>query len=153
LIDERYHIEKATRAACNYLLDSYKTFGNWTLVAASYNRGMAGIQKQLGRQKTDNYYDLLITTETARYIYRIAALKTILENPKQYNFHVSNSEKYPIIKTKNVVIKGAVANFADFAKKYGISYKLLKDFNPWLRDDHLTNTKKKKYVIKIPVLE
>ena len=153
LVDERYHIEKSTRAACQYLLDSYKKFGSWTLVAASYNRGRTGIQKQLTRQKTDNYYDLLITTETARYVYRITALKLIMENPERYNFHILDDEKYPIIATKDIVIKGAVANFADFAKEQGISYKLLKDFNPWLRDTHLTNSKGKKYIIKIPVLE
>jgi hypothetical protein len=153
LVDERYHIEKATRAACDYLLDSYEKFGSWTLVAASYNRGRSGIQKQLTRQKATDYYDLLITTETARYVYRIAALKIILENPEQYNFYVPDNEKYPVIKTKDVVVKGAVANFADFAKQHGISYKLLKDFNPWLRDNHLTNSKKKKYIIKIPVLK
>lgn len=153
LVDERYHIEKSTRAACEYLLDSYEKFGSWTLVAASYNRGRTGIQKQLTRQKTNNYYDLLITTETARYVYRITALKLIMENPEKYNFYISDDEKYPIIETKEVVINGAVADFADFAKEHGISYKLLKDFNPWLRDTHLTNSKKKKYIIKIPVFE
>jgi hypothetical protein len=153
LVDERYHIEKSTYAACQYLLDSYEKFGSWTLVAASYNRGRSGIQKQLTRQKTNNYYDLLITTETARYVYRITALKTIMENPESYNFYISDDEKYPLIKTKDVVIKGAVANFADFAKEHGINYKLLKYFNPWLRDIHLTNSKGKKYIVKIPVLE
>ncbi len=153
LVDERYHIEKSTYAACEYLLDSYEKFGNWTLVAASYNRGMNGINRQLERQKTDNYYDLLITTETARYVYRIAALKLILENPESYNFYIPDNEKYPLISTKDVVIKGAVADFADFAKEQGISYKLLKDFNPWLRESHLTNSKGKKYIVKIPVLE
>ncbi len=153
LVDERYHIEKSTYSACQYLLDAHKKFGNWTLVAASYNRGMAGINRQLVRQKTDNYYELLITTETARYVYRIAALKLIMENPERYNFSISDDEKYPIIKTKEVVINGAVADFADFAKKHGISYKLLKDFNPWLRDNHLTNSRGKKYLVKIPVLD
>ncbi len=153
LVDERYHIEKSTYAACEYLLDSYEKFGSWTLVAASYNRGRTGIQKQLTRQKTNDYYDLLITTETARYVYRITALKLILENPERYNFMILDDEKYPVIPTKEIVIKGAVTDFADFAKAQGISYKLLKDFNPWLRDTHLTNSKGKKYIVKIPVLE
>ena len=153
LVDERYHVEKATYAACRYLLDSYEKFGSWTLVAASYNRGMNGIQHQLDRQKTDDYYNLLITNETARYVYRIVALKLILENPERYNFIISNDEKYPIIKTKEVEITGKVEDFADFARKHEISYKQLKDFNPWLRDNHLTNSKGKKYVVKIPVLK
>ncbi|MCF6357181.1 MAG: lytic transglycosylase domain-containing protein [Draconibacterium sp.] len=153
LVDERYHIEKSTYAACDYLLNSYKKFGSWTLVAASYNRGVAGIRRQLDRQKTDDYYDLLITTETARYVYRIVALKLILENPEQYNFYILEKEKYPTIKTKEVVITGKVVDFADFAHQYKISYKQLKDFNPWLRDNHLTNPKGKKYIVRIPVLE
>lgn len=151
-IDERYHIEKATYAACNYLKDSYEKFGSWALVAASYNRGVTGINRQLERQKTKNYYDLLITTETARYVYRIVALKLILENPEKYNFHISDEEKYPSISVKEVEINGPVANFADFAKEHGTNYKLLKDFNPWLRENKLTNSKGKKYVVKIPEL-
>lgn len=153
LIDERYNIEKSTYAACEYLLDSYEKFGSWTLVAASYNRGMTGVRKQMTRQKTDNYYDLLLTTETARYVYRIVAIKLILENPELYNFVITDEEKYPVIKTKEVEITGSVENFADFAHAHKISYKQLKDLNPWLRDDHLTNSKGKRYIVKIPVLE
>jgi hypothetical protein len=151
-IDERYHIEKATYAACDYLHASYKKFESWALVAASYNRGVTGIRRQLERQKTNDYYDLLITTETARYVYRIVALKLIMENPEKYNFSVSEADKYPIIPTKEVEITEAVADFADFAKEHGISYKLLKDFNPWLRESSLTNSRKKKYVVQIPQL-
>lgn len=152
LVDERYHIEKSTYAACKYLLDSYKKFGNWTSVAASYNRGMAGVRKQMTRQKTDNYYDLLLTTETARYVFRIVAIKLILENPEQYNFVIADEDKYPVIKTREVEITGKVESFADFAKTHGTNYKLLKYFNPWLRDNYLTNSKGKKYKVKIPVL-
>lgn len=151
-VDERYHVEKSTYAACDYLLDAYKKYGSWTLVAASYNGGMAGIQRQLTRQKTEDYYDLLLVEETQRYVFRIAALKLIMENPKRYNFVVDEKEKYPVIKTKEITINGAVADFADFAKENGTSYKMLKDFNPWLRDNNLTNSAGKKYVVKIPVL-
>lgn len=151
-VDERYHIEKATYAACKYLKDSYKKFGSWALVAASYNRGVTGIKRQMELQEEDDYYDLLITTETARYVYRIVALKLILENPEKYNFYISEEEKYPIIQTKDVEITGSVSSFSDFAKKQGISYKTLKDFNPWLRENKLTYSGKKRYWVKIPKL-
>jgi membrane-bound lytic murein transglycosylase D len=153
LVDERYHIEKSTYAACEYLLDSYEKFGSWTLVAASYNRGMTGVRKQMTRQKADNYYDLLLVSETSRYVFRIVALKLILENPEEYNFVILEQEKYPIIKTEDVEITGKVESFADFAKQHGTNYKLLKYFNPWLRDNYLTNSKGKKYMVKIPVLD
>ena len=151
-IDERYHIEKSTSAFCDYMRQSYNKYGSWTLAAASFNGGIARVQKQMERQKIENYYDLLFVDETQRYVYRIAALKLIIENPEQYNFVVEEKEKYPLIKTRDVEISGSVSNFADFAIENGINYKMLKDFNPWLRDDKLTNSAKKKYTVKIPVL-
>jgi hypothetical protein len=99
------------------------------------------------------YYDLLFVEETQRYVFRIAALKLIMENPEEYNFSVGEEDKYSIIKTRDVEITGPVKNFADFAIEQGTSYKLLKDFNPWLRDDKLTNAAGKKYILKIPVLK
>ena len=152
-IDERYHIEKSTVAACKYLRDAYNKYGKWGLVSASYNGGMARVQSQQTRQKMTEYYDLLFVEETQRYVFRIAALKIIMENPEQYNFVVQEYEKYPLIKTRDVEISGQVKNFADFAIEQGINYKLLKDFNPWLRDDKLTNATGKKYIVKIPVLK
>ena len=151
-VDERYDPIKATHVACRYFLQAYKKFGNWTMVAAAYNRGMTGVNRQVVRQKEDDYYDLLITTETARYVYRIVALKLILENPEKYNFYIPEEEKYPIIPTKKVEIKGSVANFADYAQKQGLSYKVFKDFNPWLRENELTYSGRKRYWVEIPKL-
>ncbi len=152
-IDERYHLEKSTYAACDYLLDAYQKYGSWTTVAASYNAGMRGVDRQIERQKTDSYFDLLLVEETQRYVYRIVALKLILENPEKYGFNISDEEKYPIIETREVEITGAVEDFADFAKEQGINYKLLKDFNPWLRETYLNNSGAKTYTVKIPVME
>ncbi len=152
-VDERYNIEKATYAFCEYIRQSYGKFGSWTLAAASYNGGMSRVQRQIDRQKMNDYYNLLFADETQRYVFRIAALKLILENPRQYNFVVGDEDKYQVIKTHEVEITGPVTNFADFAIAKGINYKLLKDFNPWLRDDKLTNKAGKKYTVKIPVLK
>lgn len=151
-VDERYHIEKATHVACEYIKDAYKKFGNWTMVAAAYNRGMNGIDRQIDRQEEQDYYDLLITTETARYVYRIVALKIIMENPERYNFYIPEKEKYEIIPAKEVEIKASVPSFTEFAKKHGLSYKVFKDFNPWLRENELTYSGRKRYWVKIPEL-
>ena len=151
-IDERYHIEKSTEAFCKYLKESYRKFGNWTMAAAAYNGGNGRIERQMERQKLTNFYDLYFAEETRRYIYRIVAIKLVIENPENYNFKVEEKEKYPFIKTRDVEITGPVADFGEFAIKQGINYKYLKDFNPWLRDEKLTNTARKKYIIKIPVL-
>jgi len=149
-VDERYHVEKSTIAACNYFLESYEKFGNWTLVAAAYNAGNRGVSKQMERQKSTSYYDLLLSDETSRYVYRIAAMKIIFEDPESYGFYIDENDIYPPIETHNVVIENKVKDLADFAKNNGISYKVLKYFNPWLRQNYLKNKKKKTYYIQIP---
>ena len=149
-VDERYNVEKSTRAACRYLKKSYKKFGSWTLVVASYNAGQRRISRFLKQQKTTSFYDLLVADETSRYIYRMLALKMILENPKYYGFYIEPSQEYPVIPTHDITVKGAVKDWADFAHKNGISYKLLKYFNPWLRSTSLKNPHHKTYKIQIP---
>lgn len=152
-IDERYHVEKSTYAACDYMLRAYKKYHSWAMVAASFNAGMNGIDRQITRQKADSYYDLLLGPETGRYVFRIVALKLVLEDPAAYNLDVPEKEKYPEINTREVEISGKVEDFADFAYEQGINYKLLKDFNPWLRENYLTNAGGKTYKVKIPILE
>ncbi len=149
-VDERYNIEKSTEAACKYFLESYEKFGNWTLVAAAYNAGNKGITKQMERQKSVSYYDLLLSDETSRYVYRIAAMKIILENPEAYGFYIEESDVYLPIKTHDIIIDNKVDDLADLAHANGISYKILKYFNPWLRQNYLKNKKNKTYYIQIP---
>jgi hypothetical protein len=149
-VDERYHFEKSTEAACEYFKDAHDLFGSWTMAAASYNMGRRGLIRQVNRQKENNYYDLLLNSETARYVYRILAIKLILENPNKYGFHVRSQDLYHPVPVYEVKVDTAVTDFADFAKKYDINYKILKYFNPWLRDSFLTNSSGKEYLIKIP---
>ncbi|MCF8230150.1 MAG: lytic transglycosylase domain-containing protein [Bacteroidales bacterium] len=149
-VDERYHLEKASRAACAYFKDAYEDYGNWTLVAAAYNAGKRGINRQIDRQKEEDYYDLLLDDETERYIFRILALKTIFSNPEKYGFNISEADLYPPIPTYTVTIDDEVPSWADFAKENGITYRILKNFNPWLRQSYLKNRSGKEYEIKLP---
>jgi membrane-bound lytic murein transglycosylase D len=149
-IDERYNVIKSTEAACKYFKEAYKQFNNWTLVAASYNLGMTGVQSQLNRQKASSYYDILLTEETARYVYRILAMKEIISRPKVYGFILRKKDLYPVIPTKKLIIDSTIHNLADFALREGINYKYLKLFNPWLRTNILSNPNKKKYILELP---
>ena len=150
-VDERYHIEIATRVAAEYLIKAKKRFGSWTLAAASYNAGILGISRQQERQLIhDSYYDLLLNDETSRYLFRILALKEILSNPNKYGFNYRESDLYKPISTYKVKVDTAVTNFAVFAKKFNINYKILKIHNPWLRDNFLKNDSGKEYFIEIP---
>ncbi|WP_394971395.1 transglycosylase SLT domain-containing protein [uncultured Croceitalea sp.] len=149
-VDERYHIEKSTQVACDYLNKWKKRFGNWTLTAAAYNAGPAGIQKYMNVQKVNDYYDLLLGQETGRYVFRIMAIKEIISNPDKYGFSVEKEDFYDAVPTFTVEVNKPIADWADFAALYEINYKILKRHNPWLREPHLNNASKKKYVIEIP---
>jgi membrane-bound lytic murein transglycosylase D len=149
-IDERYHLEKATAAASVFLKSSYEKFESWTLAAAAYNAGRSHILGQLERQKTNNYYDLLLNDETGRYVFRIIAIKEILENPESYGFHVKEKDLYYMEPSYTVEVDSSVADFADFAISFETTYKELKELNPWLRDNYLTNSRGITYHIKIP---
>ncbi len=149
-VDERYHIEKSTEVACKYLIESYKKYGNWTMTAASYNAGRRGVDRQIERQKTENYYDLLLNEETARYLFRVVAFKLIFEDPVAYGFNLTKKDLYPEIPVYTIEIDSSVANFADFAREHGTNYKILKYLNPWLRDIQLKNGAGKTYEIMFP---
>jgi hypothetical protein len=149
-VDERYHLEKSTEAACRYLIDAKNRLGSWTLAAASYNGGMNGISKQIDIQKVNNYYDLLLTDETSRYVFRILALKTIMKNPENYGFNLHPENLYENLPTRTLEIDSSITDLAEFAKNEGVNYKILKIHNPWLREKFLDNKLKKKYILSIP---
>ncbi|MCK4746705.1 MAG: lytic transglycosylase domain-containing protein [Bacteroidales bacterium] len=149
-IDERYHLEKSTEKACEFLQRSFELYGSWTMTAASYNMGRTGLNRQIERQNVRDYYDLLLNEETGRYVYRLLALKLIMENPEEYGFEFDKSDLYPPIPTYKITVDTAVKDFAEFAQRYSINYKILKIFNPWLRDNKLTNAKGKTYYLSIP---
>lgn len=149
-IDERYHIEKSTQAACDYLNEAYEKFGSWTMVAASYNMGIDGIENQIERQKSNNYYNLMLSIETSRYIPRIIAIKYILQNKEAYGFEIGDDEMYEPLKFYEITLDSSVTSFADYAISLGLNYKTLKIYNPWLRDNNLINRTGNRYNIKIP---
>ncbi|RZW45345.1 MAG: lytic transglycosylase domain-containing protein, partial [Flavobacteriaceae bacterium] len=149
-VDERYNLELATKVACQYLLKAKERFGSWTLAAASYNAGVAGVSRRLNDQGVNTYYDLLLGEETGRYIFRIVALKEILGNPEQYGFNFRHKDLYSGVPTYKVEVDTAVTDFVQFAKRFGINYKILKLHNPWLREKHLNNNSRKPYLIDIP---
>ncbi len=149
-VDERYHLEKATRAACDYLIKAKERLGSWTLAAAAYHGGNFGIEKRLRQQMVDDYYDVLAGENTERYIPRIVAAKEILSNPEKYGFEFEEEDLYVLGPTYTVKVDTVITNIAAFAKNFDTNYKELKMYNPWLRENKLNNKSRKMYEIKIP---
>ncbi|MEZ5197637.1 MAG: lytic transglycosylase domain-containing protein [Bacteroidales bacterium] len=149
-IDERYHVEKSTRAACQYFLDSYEEFASWTLVAAAYNAGKRRIHETIEKQGVTDYYSMYLNEETSKYVFRILAMKEIIEKPTQYGIYLREVDLYPHIPTSEIKITETIPDLYQFASLNNINYRVLKMFNPWLRTDHLPNKSQRTYFIKIP---
>lgn len=149
-VDERYHVKKSTEAACRYLNAAYREYNNWTLAAASYNAGQGRISREGARQKVNDYYNLYLNAETSRYVFRILALKLICENPMAYGFYLRNKDLYPPLTTYGVKVDTSIADLVTFAGQNNINYKVLKEFNPWLRSDQLKVLPGKSYTFDLP---
>lgn len=148
-VDERYNVEKSTQAACRYLKEAFAKFGSWSMVAASYNMGMGGLSKQVQKQGQNNYFQLLLNDETARYVFRILSMKEIVNNADKYGFVIRPSDLYEPYKFSVVEVDSTIDDFAAFAKNYNLTYKQIKMLNPWLRQGYLKNKERKVYEIKI----
>lgn len=152
-VDERYDPEKATIAACQYFKKAYLKYGDWASVMASYNGGMGRISKELDRQRCTSFFDLYLNEETTRYVYRIMAMKVILENYNNFGFIVTTEQMYQPIRYKEVKVSGSVENWADWGIQYGVTYAQLRELNPWIRRITLTNKNGKTFIVKVPLKE
>ncbi|NTV83608.1 MAG: lytic transglycosylase domain-containing protein [Bacteroidales bacterium] len=149
-VDERYHVAKATEAACAYLNKSYNKFGNWTLVAASYNAGQGRIDETIEKQQVRNYYHMFLNDETSRYIFRILAMKYIYESPVAYGFKLAQGDVYNPLEVKTIKVTSTIHDLPAFARQQNTTYRMLKELNPWLRSDKLTVRNGEEYVISLP---
>lgn len=149
-IDERFHLEKATEAACKYFKAAYNKYKCWATVAASYNAGMGRISSELSKQNADNGFDLFLNSETSRYMFRLLAIKLIMEHPKNYGFYIAEEQLYFPVDYTVESVSTAVPSWTEWAEKHGISYSQLREMNPWIRSRDLTNKAKKTYNVKIP---
>ncbi len=149
-VDERYNLEKATEAACKYFKDAYSTFRSWTLVAASYNRGIDGMKKALQKQLVNDYYDLYLNDETSRYVFRILAYKEVYTHPVSYGFYLRERDFYPPLSTRIVAIDSPISSLPAFALKMKINYRILRELNPWLQSYVFPNKGRKIYTFLLP---
>lgn len=152
-VDERFNIEKATRAACRFLKKAYAKYGKWESVAASYNGGQGRISSELSSQKVASAFDLYLVPETSRYMFRLLAMKEFMEHPRRYGFNIEASQLYQPVKYRTVEVSGSVESWPDWAKEQGIDYLTLRTHNPWIRSKALPNPSGKTYKVLIPEKE
>lgn len=151
-VDERYHVEKSTRAACKYLRRAHDLLGTWNLAAAAYNAGIGRVTKLKKQQEADNFYEMNMTEETNRYVFRLLAIKEFMKDPKKYGFDLKESDLYHAQPCDTIGIDSSIANLAQFSKQRGLNYNLLKEENLWLRSNTLPNPDGKHYVLRMPII-
>lgn len=149
-VDERCNLEKATRAACKYLKNAKNRFGNWTLAAAAYNRGEGGISAAIADQNCQDYWNLWLNNETSRYVFRIMAFKLMFENPKMYGVEICPAEMYQPVKCKEIQVSSSIASLPAWAQEHGVTYRELRNLNPWIRNNKLAVPTGKIYIIRLP---
>ncbi len=149
-VDMRDDLVASTEAACRYIKSMYNRFGSWTAAAAAYNCGENGLSRRMDKQQTTTYYDLWLNSETSRYVYRILAVKIIMQNPRQYGYFLRRCDLYPPVPTRTVTLEGQNVNLYTFARNNNTSYKVLRMLNPWLKTDELKNKSKKSYKVALP---
>ena len=150
-VDERYHVEKATRAACAYLNEAHERYGDWILAAASYNMGMSGLSRRMEEQAGTSYWDLVLNDETARYVYRLYATKQVMEDPEAHGFQLNAEDWYSPLQTRDTVVVDAIDDLVSFAASQGVSYNAFKTLNPWLRSTRLPIDEDQYYVLSFPL--
>lgn len=149
-VDERYHIEKSTKAAAAYIKRAYNEFGSWTMAAASYNTGFRNVRYRMDIQSQTDYYDTQFVEETGRYVFRALAFKTILNNPEKYGYYFSEEDLFPELEYYEVEVKGSVENWSEFAAAHNTNFKLIKIYNQWIRSNKLDNRARRTYVVQVP---
>lgn len=149
-VDERYNLEKATRAACAYLKESHAKYKSWTLAAASYNMGSHNTGKRIDQQGESNYYNMHLPVETSRYLFRILAFKLLMNDPANYGYNLDSANYYKPLLFKKAEVNHSIESLSDFARQHHTNYKMLKLYNPWLRDRKLPVKGNKHYTLLLP---
>ena len=149
-IDMRNDLVASTEAACKYLRSLYNRFHSWTAAAAAYNCGENGLSRRMETQGVSSYYDVRLNTETSRYVYRILAVKLIMQHPQQFGYNLRHCDLYAPIPTRSTTLSGQNVDLYKFAKNNGTTYKMLRDLNPWIQTDNLKNTANRSYTVALP---
>ena len=147
-IDERRSVQRSTEAAIDYLRELNNRFGSWTLALAAYNCGEELVEKEIKEQKVRDYHRLNLPLETERFIFRIAAIKVVMENPERYGYHIPPNNIYRPIRFDTIAIEvEKQLSMREVAQTLDTDFKIIREMNPHiLRYDF----PKGKYLIYVP---
>ena len=150
LVDERSDLILSTRAACRFLRDLYRIYGDWTLAIAAYNCGPGNVNKAIARAGADcktfwDIYDFL-PPETRGYVPKFIAASYA------YNYHsLHDVEPAPLpdcIATDTITID-RVMHLGQVASTLNIPLETLRLLNPQYKID-IVPASRKTYSLRLP---
>jgi len=133
-VDQRRDPFLATKAACDYLKQSRQTLGSWINAVAAYNRGLNGIKRELDAQNVNSFLDVYTYKETSRYLFRILAMKIVFNAPEEFGFVLKGDQLKKSFEFSEKTLAPGEYNAIELAEKFGLNYRTLKLYNPWIRD-------------------
>lgn len=137
-VDERYHFEKSTDAAIEYLNDLYDIFWDWALVAAAYNRWENGLRRDMQSQGVDNYYDLYLNQETSRYVFRIMAIKYVMQSYFDKKWVIDKVIWWVYKKPETQLVRvWEIADIKQWSQENNYNYKDIRILNRWIVSNEL----------------
>lgn len=150
-VDERQDPVKSTKAACKYLSQLYKIFGDWDLALAAYNSGPGNVSKAIKRSGGyKNYWNIrpFLPQETAGYVPAFYATMYIFEYADKHDLY-PEAPKIFHFETDTVRVKRTIS-FDQISEKTGIDTELLSFLNPSYKLDIIPYVKDKNYAVRLP---
>lgn len=149
MIDERLDFERSTEAALSYIKNLRDTFDTWALVLAAYNCGEGLLKREIRKQRVHDFYSLNLPSETERFIFRIAAVKIIMENPQRYGYLLEKEQIYLPLQYDIVPLTvHKQLHMTEVASALDSDYRVLKELNPHILRHQLPTGR---YAIKVPL--
>ncbi|WP_258848545.1 lytic transglycosylase domain-containing protein [Polaribacter sp. WD7] len=150
-VDERYNPVKATIAACKYLSQLFKIFGDWDLALAAYNSGPGNVTKAIKRSGGyKNYWNIrpYLPRETAGYVPAFYATMYIFEYADAHHIYAETPQFFNF-QTDTVRVKRTVT-FDQISEIIGVDETVLTFLNPEYKLNIIPFVKDRNYALQLP---
>ncbi len=134
-VDERRDVYKSTQAACDYFNDSYKLYGDWLLVIASYNCGPGNVNKAIRRSGgKKNFWEIqhYLPRETRGYVPAFIAVVYLMNYAEEHGLKPTPADLHSVIERVEV---DQMLTFEQLASALKISPEHLYDLNPHMKKE------------------
>lgn len=148
-IDERRDIIRSTEAAVKYFKNSYRIYGDWLLVIASYNCGPGNVNKAIRRSGGKRtFWEIMpfLPKETRGYVPAFIAATYVMNYAAEHNLYPTEEEMYYHMDTVMVDNKVSIEQLA---LALNVTPSEIKAWNPSLKRGYIPFSNNK-VVLSLP---